>query len=265
MRPRTLPTPSAAGGGLIDGVASAAVFAAFVVAAVLGPPGWPAAAVAVVAAIGLLATGATRPQTRLAALLLATLASTATVLPPIWPIGQVLWVLAVAVAVWGSPALRWPGGWWPRGRLRVGWIAVLAGAPVIALTLWATATSPARPELAALLADRPLPLLVAAGLGFAIVNAILEELAFRSALQGAWTVALGSSRVAIVAQGVAFGVAHWRGVPDGPIGALLAGAWGIALGVARQQTGGLATPIVGHVVADLVIFAIVARGALFGP
>ncbi|MCB9754201.1 MAG: CPBP family intramembrane metalloprotease [Myxococcales bacterium] len=101
-------------------------------------------------------------------------------------------------------------------------------------------------------------LLILAALGFAIVNAALEELLFRGLVQGALERLLGPGWAALLLQAALFGVAHWGGFPSGPLGVLMAGSWALLLGWARRRGGGLLTPTLAHVVADLVIFASLA-------
>jgi len=102
-------------------------------------------------------------------------------------------------------------------------------------------------------AGRPLWLLVAAGAGFSLLNAAVEEVIFRGVLQTALERVTGPI-VAIVVQAVAFGVLHIVGVPTGVIGAVMAGGWGMLLGLMRWRTRGLLAPYVAHVAADATIF-----------
>lgn len=92
-----------------------------------------------------------------------------------------------------------------------------------------------------------------AGHGFSLVNAAVEEAIFRGVLQTALE-RVNGPLVAIVLQAVAFGVLHVLGVPTGIVGAIMAGAWGLLLGVMRWRTKGLLAPYVAHVAADATIF-----------
>ena len=102
-------------------------------------------------------------------------------------------------------------------------------------------------------AGRPLWLLATAGAGFSLLNAAVEEAIFRGVLQTALERVSGPI-VAIVVQAVAFGVLHIVGVPTGVVGALMAGGWGVLLGLMRWRTQGLLAPYVAHVAADATIF-----------
>ncbi|MCY7401568.1 MAG: CPBP family intramembrane metalloprotease [Nocardioides sp.] len=60
-------------------------------------------------------------------------------------------------------------------------------------------------------------------------------------------------RMAVVLQAVAFGALHLHGVPSGPVGIVMAGAWGLLLGVMRVRSRGLLAPYVTHLAADATI------------
>ncbi len=47
-----------------------------------------------------------------------------------------------------------------------------------------------------------------------------------------------------------------------PLGALLAGLYGLALGWLRVVTGGIGLPVIAHIAADATIFTIAARSGL---
>jgi membrane protease YdiL (CAAX protease family) len=107
------------------------------------------------------------------------------------------------------------------------------------------------------------PLLVVGGLGFALLNATLEELLFRGLLQDRLGALWGPGARAVVVQAVVFGICHAHGVPRGGWGVLMAGTWALMLGALRQKTGGLLAPVLAHIVADASIAGIViaiARG-----
>jgi membrane protease YdiL (CAAX protease family) len=69
--------------------------------------------------------------------------------------------------------------------------------------------------------------------------------------------------VAILGTAVCFGLGHMRGYPPGPLGAVLAGGYGLALGLLRWRSGGLALSIGCHICADATIFAILASAGAF--
>ena len=125
-----------------------------------------------------------------------------------------------------------------------------------------------QPDLTEL--SRLLPLewfgnLLAAGVCFSIVNALLEEIIFRGVV---WEVVAEewNSGIALVATSALFGLGHLNGYPPGPFGAVMAGLYGLCLGGLRWWTGGIGLATACHVCADATIFRILAAsGALDGP
>lgn len=100
--------------------------------------------------------------------------------------------------------------------------------------------------------------IVGAGIAFSICNALLEELAFRGVFFDAAESQFGSG-LAILFTAVLFGYGHKGGYPPGPIGAVLAGIYGLALGWLRYISRGLGLPFVSHIAADATIFTILVR------
>ena len=93
---------------------------------------------------------------------------------------------------------------------------------------------------------------------FPLLNAALEETVFRGVLfdsiASQWSYA-----IAVIVSAVFFGYGHMKGFPPGPIGAVLAGIFGIAAGWLRVVTGGIGLPFFTHVVADTTIFILLTR------
>jgi uncharacterized protein len=173
-----------------------------------------------------------------------------------WPLPA---VVAVAVAAMLS---RRRSSWLARGRPdRLAWLltGVTALVAPAALVVWfVTLGDPSGSVRAgvALLRELPSWSLPLVGLAFALGNAFAEEAIYRGILQTALARVVGPVS-AIPLQGLAFGAAHLHGFPSGPAGVALAAVYGTALGVIRWRSGGLLAPWLTHVVADLVIFAIV--------
>jgi len=95
---------------------------------------------------------------------------------------------------------------------------------------------------------------------FVPVNAVTEEVAYRGiAFESATRFLPGIP--ALVAQALAFGTLHVAGFPSGPAGIGLAFAYGIAIGLIRQISGGLRFPVIAHMAADATI-AILVIGLL---
>lgn len=190
-----------------------------------------------------------------------------------------LWALrAAGAALWPLPLLgaaglyalvsRVPGlelvtGWCVRGRgSRRGWALVAAVVPVSAagLLLWFALVGHGVDTQAAyreLLAGHGVGLVLAAGAGFALVNAAAEELVYNGISQRAFALDLRPT-TAVLLTAVVFGASHWYGFPSGWAGVLLATAYGLLLAAVRHVSGGLLLPWVAHVAADLTIVSILA-------
>ena len=163
--------------------------------------------------------------------------------------------LAALVACNRVPWLRPAVPWLRRGRFSGGLLlfgaitVVLAGA---ALATWAFDVRPEPAPYLLGLQDLPLWLGILGIVGFALVNPIWEEALFRGVvleeLGKVWGVA-----PAVVVQAVLFGIAHWAGFPSGWLGMAMAASWGLALGIIRVRSGGMALTYVVHVFANAVI------------
>jgi len=94
------------------------------------------------------------------------------------------------------------------------------------------------------------------GLGFAAVNATVEEMVFRGVLLEGLEAVLGATTPAIILQAIPFGLFHVRGIPHGATGMALAAVYGVLLGFIRRQSQGLLAPIATHFFADIVIVSL---------
>jgi membrane protease YdiL (CAAX protease family) len=189
---------------------------------------------------------------------LACLALVTLCVPPAWPWFWLLPLAAYACIVLLLAPLRRSFHGPAIGRLDK--VAVLSATVLSALTvavLLAYQTL-ACPDVTALAASLPVAAfgnLVLAWVCFSVVNALLEELIFRGVLYHAVAEEWGAG-VAVGGTAVLFGLGHLDGYPPGLLGAVLAGLYGIALGLLRWWTDGLALPVVCHVCADATIFGI---------
>ena len=119
-----------------------------------------------------------------------------------------------------------------------------------------------QPDLGDLVAtfvpDWPLWLLVPGAVVFSVVNAALEEAAYRGVVQQSLERALGPGATALILQAAAFAALHYRaGFPRGVAGIGLTFIYGLVLGVIRRHSRGLMAPVVIHVLTDLAIVAII--------
>ncbi len=181
----------------------------------------------------------------------------------LFPISLLPWqaTMALALGIYAllarlDPALAPAAGWARRGSVPLMPTAIVAGVTPFALAGWLVV---ARPDLSdalrAYVPDLPLAALIAGGVAFALVNAVLEELIWRGVLQDRLD-AISSPAMSIALSSISFGVQHAHGVPRGVVGVLLAGVWAVMLAWLRKRTRGLAAPVIAHVVADATIAAI---------
>lgn len=116
-----------------------------------------------------------------------------------------------------------------------------------------------RPDLSNIATSIPKvgPVVVILGaLGFAVVNALGEELIWRGVIQTRLSELL-APREAIFLQALSFGAQHAHGFPRGIVGIVLAGSWAVGLGLLRHEAKGLAASTLAHIVADATIAGIV--------
>ncbi|HEV3143987.1 MAG TPA: type II CAAX endopeptidase family protein [Gemmataceae bacterium] len=180
-------------------------------------------------------------------------------LPLVWPLHLLLPLLAYAIIVLAVPALRSSAPRLSAGRMNglplaaAAALCVATGGTLIAFHFWA------RPDVSGLNIRLPvsgLASLIVVGLCFSMLNALVEELIFRGIVwEGVATE--WNATMALVVSAILFGVAHLHGYPSGPIGAVLAGLFGLALGLLRWWTGGLGLAVICHVVADATILGLI--------
>ncbi len=159
------------------------------------------------------------------------------------------------------PPLRRSMTWMQVGRLdraALTWLTTVAIVSSIALFLWHEFLQPDVSPIIAEIPPASLPLLLAMGLAFSCLNALLEEVLFRGLLFDALRVSYSNS-AALLIQAGAFGVFHLYGFPNGAIGVVLATIYGLMQGVLRIYTGGLAACSIAHVLTDATIFALLLR------
>lgn len=174
----------------------------------------------------------------------------------LWPVPA---AIAVAAAWWlsgrGAGGHRW-SPWLRRGRwtrdlpwLVAGTVAVTAAALLAWQRLFDGTLPQAYLDVAA---GRPWGAILLAGLAFSLLNAAVEEIVFRGVLLSALSQVL-AVRAAVLLQALAFGLLHLHGVPSGAVGMVMAGMWGLLLGIMRLRSRGLLAPYVSHIAADVTI------------
>lgn len=96
---------------------------------------------------------------------------------------------------------------------------------------------------------------------FAVTNALGEEVVYRLGI----VVPLAGSvdgGLIVLASAIAFGAPHLRGIPNGLVGASMAGVLGWLLATSVLETGGLWWAWFIHFLQDIVIYSALVLGAL---
>jgi membrane protease YdiL (CAAX protease family) len=197
-------------------------------------------------------------------------------------------IVAAVMAFWfGLPALSWP---WYLLLPLLAYTAVVAAVPYLRRTMPRVVVGPlggpplafavalgvatsavlctfdslVRPDVSELASRLPVAAFghwLIAAVCFSVLNAVLEEILFRGLLWGAvadeW-----NEWVALVVTSILFGFLHLHGYPPGPLGSVLAGLFGLSLGVLRWWTDGLGLAVACHVCADATIFALLFRSVV---
>lgn len=176
-----------------------------------------------------------------------------------WPLTHGLVVAAVVIACFGFRSAEQRRRAFAWGRLQVGSVLALAALSGAGLLIWERALAPDLGWVSDQVPQWPWPMLAVAGLAFSLANALIEEFVYRGFLWAELGAAFRGGWVAPVISTLVFGLIHLGGVPGGHIGVVLATLYGCALAALRWRSGGLATPVAAHVLADLVIFSLVVR------
>ena len=203
-----------------------------------------------------------------------------------WPLLHGLLYLVFAIGLFVAvPVLRaWPWFWiaplaayhflvftvpWLRRSFRpvrlgtitrwgVAATAVISIVAAAALVIFHITMKPDVRILGATLPVKAMGGIIAGGVIFSLLNAILEEWVFRGIFFNSVEPHLGRWW-AVLIPSLIFGLAHQQGYPPGALGMLLSGIYAVALGWLRVSSGGLALPIASHIVADATIYLVLAR------
>jgi len=128
----------------------------------------------------------------------------------------------------------------------------------VALVMWFQTVRPDISDIIEMFVPKwDLPWLILGGLLFSMVNAAVEEGAYRGVIMQALDRSIGINAISILGQAAAFGILHIHGFPRGWVGVALASVFGLAMGLIRRRSNGMLTPWIAHVCADIVIVAIV--------
>jgi len=208
------------------------------------------------------------------------------------PRGSIQLALGLTATVAADSLLPWQLAWWPLpglvgvlvyvlartlasekipshptglrlGRLAAVDVWMVAGVVLTSASVLLVFFRLAPPRIgtgASLLTTLPAWSVVVAGVAFALVNALVEEVLFRGAVLHHLGRVVGRWQ-AVGVQALAFGMLHLNGYPYGPVGVGLASVYGVLLGALRLRSGGLLAPWIAHVVTDLFIFVLIVKTA----
>lgn len=176
-----------------------------------------------------------------------------------WPLHLLIPLVVYGMAVFLIPPLRRSVGWLRAGRLGAKvwrWVAATTIVSVAALILWTVFTQPDLTGSLDMMPEMPFYAYPLAAVGFACLNAAMEEIIFRGVMLEALDSALGETLWPIGIQAVSFAALHYRsGFPNGMLGFLMVCIYGLMLGTVRRRARGLLAPWIAHVAADIAIFA----------
>jgi uncharacterized protein len=180
---------------------------------------------------------------------------------PYFPLVLALALVGYAGVVRGVPWLRGTATWVRWGSFDATICVLSVGSwllAAVALLSWYRLLQPNIADILKVFVPAlPLGLLIAGGLIFSMVNAAVEEGAYRGVIFHALDKSLGPGCAALLLQALAFGAIHIRGFPRGWLGVGLASIYGLFMGVIRRRAGGMFAPWIAHVFTDVVIAGIV--------
>ena len=157
------------------------------------------------------------------------------------------------------PSARSALKWFRLGRIdRTSWLVtiIMVAGSIAGLYIWARLSPSGVEKFRALLPGYPPALLLLGGIGFAITNAIMEEVIARGVIWDGFHFILNRWWLTNLAQSTVFAIWHFKGFPGGISGALMVFAWSVFLGYLRHRSKGMLAPVVGHFFADIAIFLI---------
>lgn len=178
----------------------------------------------------------------------------------IWPLHLFVPLSAYAVIICILPTMRKSIAWIKTGTINANivWlivaISLLSG---IVLVGWVALTQADISHHLAKMPNVPGWCYPFIGIGFAILNATLEEAIFRGIVMDALDRAFGDNDASIILQAIPFAALHYQqGFPYGASGFVLTLIYGVLLGIIRRLSKGMFGPLVAHIAADLTIFSI---------
>lgn len=168
----------------------------------------------------------------------------------------VVYGVVISRTLWLREAVRWrvAGSRDPRLITLGTGFGLISG---LVVWFWYAGRQAELADLAEMVPDWPIWILLPSGVAFAVVNAVLEEAVYRGVVQDALERVVGSGATSLGLQAATFATLHFQtGFPRGVAGIGLAFLYGLVLGMLRRRSRGLAVPVVAHLVTDLVIVGI---------
>ncbi len=183
---------------------------------------------------------------------------------PHWPFPLLVPLALYFLAVLATGGLRRNALWLRAGRPdRLTWVfsAFIVLVSSAGLISWFFLFRPDLTKWLRAVPDFGPVLLVPTGIGFAVLNAALEESVYRGIVMQGLDAAFGAGWLSVILQAVPFGAMHIHGIPNGGAGVVMAVIYGLMLGFIRRRSRGMLAPFVTHVFADMVIFFILVAWA----
>lgn len=144
-----------------------------------------------------------------------------------------------------------------KGVLEGGIVLIIS---VSALFIWANTSSSELEPLRRMIPDSSAIQLVFVALGFALINAFLEEWLFRGVFQETLLKLNLNFSLATFIQATLFAIAHYKlGVPSGSIGFAMTFIYACALTFLVRKTGSLLVPILAHIFTDIAVFYLIVN------
>jgi membrane protease YdiL (CAAX protease family) len=178
----------------------------------------------------------------------------------LWPLTLLAPIIAYGLITGSVPVMRRSVGWIRKGRMdRTILLMVIATAAIStgALVAWIVILKPDIGHHLRMMPRLPVWVYPFAGVGFAVLNAAMEEAVFRGVIMEALDRAVGASNISVGLQAVPFAALHYpAGFPNGFWGFMMTLVYGVMLGIIRRSAGGMLAVYIAHVAADVTIFSI---------
>lgn len=179
-----------------------------------------------------------------------------------WPFKILAPLIVYGLIVVIVPPLRGSTNWLKKGNLDPKMIRLVIAVAILsagALVGWVVLLKPDISHHIEMVPALPIWAYPIAGVGFAVLNAVMEEAVFRGVVMEAAERAVGPGPWSVVIQAVPFAAFHYQaGFPNGLSGVAMTFVYGIMLGTLRRVSGGMLAPVLAHIFADLAIFSILA-------